>query len=661
MLVKNDRKNQVFSSRAMENKGLSQSFHTYFPTIKLVQLLFLLIFPLIIATYAHAVTYYVDATSGNDSYNGTEITGPWKTISKVNKSTFQPGDSILFKRGCTWREQLSVPSSGNSGSPITFGAYGTGDAPIISGADVLSSSEWSFYSGNIYVIKVGSIPAPTQLYVDGVYYDMAHHPNSGWLHATSDASNASTIIDTDSSFTNDQIAGAKVMTKAYVWDVSSSIAASYASNTITLNSGDYVYKNDSTRYMKTGYGYYLQNKLWMLDSAGEWFYDSSTGKIYLWAPNSDNPTGHTVEISQRPYGVYINNKYYITIQDIEVANADNSDVYAVASENIIINKIKTTGGYIGISFPTTSSVTITNNTVKNALMNGISPGPGDTWITNRQYNYSGFDINNNIVTNIGNMGACAKVSDCGIGVMGQDVDIESNTISNVGYAGIKMFGQGDIKYNTITNSMLLAGDGGAIYTHRQSGFGNGAKTISNNIIKNVIGDNSGATSFSPITIQAVGIYLDGYADHVTVTDNIIYNSTFGIYNNGGWNNTITNNKVYRSTMYSLVVSELSNHEVTDLVITGNIFESVSSICVSRIWSQKDNTALDFGTYDYNHYYHPNISNVIREIDQTPRSIYHKFAEWQSYSGQDTNSTDSITYATENSNSAPNHPINLVVK
>jgi len=88
---------------------------------------------------AAPVTYYVDTAAADDTGNGTTAGTAWKTINKVNTSTFAAGDSILFKRGCTWREQLTVPSSGSAGSPITFGVYGSGESPIITGADVVSS------------------------------------------------------------------------------------------------------------------------------------------------------------------------------------------------------------------------------------------------------------------------------------------------------------------------------------------------------------------------------------------------------------------------------------------------------------------------------------------------------------------------------------------
>jgi len=84
-----------------------------------------------------AATYYVDATNGKDSNGGLSPSTAWKTIAKVNSSKFQPGDFILLKRSEVWREQLTVPSSGSNGNPITFTAYGSGDKPVITGADLV--------------------------------------------------------------------------------------------------------------------------------------------------------------------------------------------------------------------------------------------------------------------------------------------------------------------------------------------------------------------------------------------------------------------------------------------------------------------------------------------------------------------------------------------
>jgi hypothetical protein len=87
-----------------------------------------------------ATTYYV-AAAGSDMNNGTSPGAPWQTIGKVNGATFNPGDSVLFHRGDVWYgTALTVPSSGASGSPITFGAYGSGANPVIKGSTVQSTS-----------------------------------------------------------------------------------------------------------------------------------------------------------------------------------------------------------------------------------------------------------------------------------------------------------------------------------------------------------------------------------------------------------------------------------------------------------------------------------------------------------------------------------------
>jgi len=86
--------------------------------------------------------YYVK-NDGDDTKAGTSDALAWKTINKVNGETFSAGDNIYFNKGDTWREQLTVPSSGSSGSPITISSYGSGADPIINGADLVST--WTAY------------------------------------------------------------------------------------------------------------------------------------------------------------------------------------------------------------------------------------------------------------------------------------------------------------------------------------------------------------------------------------------------------------------------------------------------------------------------------------------------------------------------------------
>ncbi len=75
---------------------------------------------------------YAETTNGDDAVDGLSPDFAWETIGKVNGETFNPGESVLFKRGEAWTvTRLQVPSSGIAGNPIIFGPYGTGANPLI--------------------------------------------------------------------------------------------------------------------------------------------------------------------------------------------------------------------------------------------------------------------------------------------------------------------------------------------------------------------------------------------------------------------------------------------------------------------------------------------------------------------------------------------------
>ena len=87
--------------------------------------------------------YYVDNIAGNDSNPGTSESTAWKTVTRVNQASFAPGDRVLFKRGEIWREQLTISAAGIGNYPVFFEAYGSGNAPVISGADLLPIPVWT--------------------------------------------------------------------------------------------------------------------------------------------------------------------------------------------------------------------------------------------------------------------------------------------------------------------------------------------------------------------------------------------------------------------------------------------------------------------------------------------------------------------------------------
>ncbi|GAB3168298.1 hypothetical protein GCM10027059_30690 [Myceligenerans halotolerans] len=91
------------------------------------------------ALAATGTTYYVSAT-GSDTNTGTSSDQPWRSLSKVNSTTFQPGDEILLRSGDTWTGQLWPKGSGTDGEPITIDRYGSGAKPSIAGGGTVADA-----------------------------------------------------------------------------------------------------------------------------------------------------------------------------------------------------------------------------------------------------------------------------------------------------------------------------------------------------------------------------------------------------------------------------------------------------------------------------------------------------------------------------------------
>ena len=109
--------------------------------------------PLVCAVASAANIYYV-IPRGDDAKDGMSAASAWKTCGKINKTNFEPGDTILFERGGEWREQLCVSSSGVPDKPVTFDAFGTGPKPKFFGSDVVPNNAFIALGGGKYSFKM---------------------------------------------------------------------------------------------------------------------------------------------------------------------------------------------------------------------------------------------------------------------------------------------------------------------------------------------------------------------------------------------------------------------------------------------------------------------------------------------------------------------------
>jgi len=109
----------------------------------------IIIFWWLCSVVVSATNYYIK-NGGDDALSGKSDAEAWETLAKANKSSFSPGDTIFLKRGDEWYECLNPISSGASGKPVVYSAYGTGAKPIISFA--IQYTGWKKLKNNIYFV-----------------------------------------------------------------------------------------------------------------------------------------------------------------------------------------------------------------------------------------------------------------------------------------------------------------------------------------------------------------------------------------------------------------------------------------------------------------------------------------------------------------------------
>src|SRR5262249_41983020 len=105
---------------------------------------------------------------------------PWKSLTKVNATTFAAGDSILFVRGGSWTGQLHPLGSGSSVAPIVIDAYGTGPTPLIQGAGasqtILLSNQQYWELTNLEITNhAGSAGTRTGVHILANDFGTVHH------------------------------------------------------------------------------------------------------------------------------------------------------------------------------------------------------------------------------------------------------------------------------------------------------------------------------------------------------------------------------------------------------------------------------------------------------------------------------------------------------
>ena len=520
----------------------------------------------LLASIANATNYYV-STLGNDANTGTSAATAWKTISKVNAFTFAANDSILFNRGNLFYGAIVV-----SRNNLNFAAYGNGARPIISGFTALPI--WIAMGGGVY--KVDLVAGKNNLSMvtlNGRPQPIGRYPNydtgnSGYLTFNS-ATGTSITDNTLTSAIN--WTGAEVAIRKNGWTIDRCIVTNHSGSTITYRIGKGINTGNTPLLSnaKIGHGYFIMDDPRTLDQLGEWYFDTTAKSLQMFF-GTNLPTSYAIKASTIDTLLNINNKTFISVNNIDFDGANMSAIYALNGNDIKIqNSNMSNMGAKGVHIFACGNVLVENVNTNNVLSNGIQ-------VTSRIK--SNVTVRNCVVRNtsqIAGMGSYYDDSDYkGIYVVAtNNVMIENNVVDTVGIAGIQFDGSDvTVRNNLVNYYCTRLQDNGGIYT-----FANGTdaapgnyytnRLIKNNIIMNGIGAPDGTTSTAP---ALAGIYLDGRTMNVNVLDNTIFNiAKNGIHCNNPSSINILNNTFYNNGQ-DISYMRWAWGSISNLVIKNNI-------------------------------------------------------------------------------------------
>ncbi|MBK9148965.1 MAG: right-handed parallel beta-helix repeat-containing protein [Flavobacteriales bacterium] len=579
-----------------------------------------------------SATYYISPT-GNDNNNGTSQATAWRTIDRANQlsSSFQPGDRILFQRGGEYRGKLSIMNSGAAGNLIQIGAYGSGAQPIISGSKAVTG--WTQHSGSIW--KAPITDALKYVYVNGVLQELARFPNTGWLR--NDQGTSTSLTDSELTQPNGYWVGATALIRTTNWSYDTAYVTGFSNNTLTHTSTG----NNLGTWQ---WGYYLRNKLELLDAAGEWYHDRAAGMLYLWCPNNANPNNVLVEASVTDFGVYVGwQRHHIKVEGLHMRHQHTASLRLSGTSDLEALNCTFTDTRQAI-YSTGNNQHFHHLDVQRTYGTGIQLLDNNTVLEHCTL------TNIAMVKGLGeqNMGYN------GIGMNGSGITVRDNRLENIGYCGIAVANDALVERNLVINSMAILNDGAGITFDATDGA-----IIRDNVVRDLQGDiESSAIGWVNSIPICHGIYFGNvYNMNVLVKGNTVMNCRgAGLYVDHtmlATGNRIEDNVLVNNNM-QLFLSDYSNYNgpgatapfhvpTFNSIYSGNVLYCMTKdqLCVQQYHVYSANP-VDFGTFTGNYYFNPyNDRSIYVRNSITGAHTYYTLERWQAEANEDPTGSRSL--------------------
>lgn len=594
---------------------------------------------LILSHYTFAARYHFSSQSGDDSRSNSDAQNPstpWKSINKLNAifSSLQPGDEILFKRGETFYGSINITKSGAQGRPIVFGAFGSGNKPIIT--SLVALNNWVNVGNGVYESHNPSLGSQVNVVlVNNSIQEMGRYPNGdapskGYL--TFESTNGSNTITSNILSSTGNWSGGEVVIRKSHWTIDRYKINQHSGNLLSFT------KTAGNYNPVAGFGYFIQGHPRTLDKMGEWYYNPSSKKMSVFF-GSSQPNSMSVQSSSFDHLVTnALNTGHITFDNINFKGANKQAFNIIRSTNFTIRNCDIEfSGENAIVIENAPTVILENNKIQNTLNNAID----------LRGNTSNSIIKNNKIENTGVFSGMGKSGiDNGVGILSSSDNtlIEYNEVINTGYTAIRFGGNSTvIKNNFINNYCLTKDDGAGIYTWTGS---SNKEFYGRKIVGNVIINGIGAVEGTPsTTAQAEGIYLDDNVSGIEITENTIGNASGkGIYIHNTRNIVLKNNTFFNNGVQLRMSHDNLGNPIRNATVTDNIFFSKKATQMTSFITSVKDDLKDMGPLDRNYYSRPvdDIETIMTQkfLSSGRETDIFDLAGWKKEMGKDQNSNKS---------------------
>jgi hypothetical protein len=568
----------------------------------------------------YAVQNYYLAAAGTD-VGSCPITAPCKSLAYLNTITLTAQDSIFLNRGDSFPGEFIPTSGGSSSHVIWFGAYGTGVMPVVTG--FYKAIGYANVGTNLWTFP---LPSNSPNFINFVTYNgkkqgMGRTPNSGYDTV---AATGTTYI-TDPSLTGTSFGTGELVLRTNHFTLTR--------NTITSQSGDTISYTAKNGPGVTNWGFFIQNNVNTLDTAGEWWYDSTAHLMHIYTTDTTIPV--QVAVVDTLVNLTASGRQYITFDHINFQGGNDVIAQLLTVTNISFQNCNLKHSNTGLLGANVSNVRIVNDSI--GSLNDLGA----------QFTSGGTDkIDSNYIYDIGTipgMGVPVSAYE-GLSLQITSSQMSWNKFYKIGYDPMNIKGTLDTaNYNLIDSFDFVLDDGGGIYWYENLGFSDSGKRCIGNMIYNGIGATLGTSGGIPGEIGAIGIYTDQSSTGIEIDSNTCFNnSQANLLIHSSQNIGVEHNNFYNAawTEIFIVHDNATYDKLRNLTIKNNTLGSNISVTqytgVMIVFTTIDAVYDSVGTIDSNNYVTPDPTWWVGT--STGSSFLQTYSQWQTLTGTDGHSS-----------------------